>query len=219
MSMSGDCLRTVTPWAMTSCGSCAWACETRFCTSTAARSGIALEREGDREVRAAVVAAHGVDVQHVGHAVDLLVERHGHRFLDYVRARAEIVRGDLHRGQRDRRELCDRQPQQRQRADQQQEQRDDDREDRAVDEEASHRPRPSAAGRRSGGCGRSGRLLKLGRGDDRRLERRARARLLQAFDDDTIANRETLRRRPTCCRRGARASPGAPPPRRRRRPP
>ncbi len=150
ISVSGDCLRTVTPWAITSCGSCACAWETRFCTSTAARSGSRSSAKVTVEVRAAVVAAHGVDVEHVGDAVDLLVERHGHRFLDDVGAGAEVARVDLHRRQRDLRELRDRQLDQRQRSHQQQEQRDDDREDRPVDEEPRHADapgqRPAAAG-------------------------------------------------------------------------
>ena len=96
--------------------------------------GITLEFERHRNRRAAVVAAHRADVQHVGGAVDLLVDRRADGLLDDVRAGAEVEAVHLHRGQGDVGEFADRQADQRQRADEQQEQRDDDREDRAIDE-------------------------------------------------------------------------------------
>lgn len=39
-----DALRTVRPWRVTSCGSCAVASETRFCTFTASMSGLVPSR-------------------------------------------------------------------------------------------------------------------------------------------------------------------------------
>ena len=81
----GFCFVIVTPPWLTIAGSDDAACETRFCTSTAAMSsGIAdLESDGDR--RGAVVRARRGHVGHALDAVDLLFERRRHRVGDDLR--------------------------------------------------------------------------------------------------------------------------------------
>ena len=59
-------------------GSCAIAAETRFCTSTCAKSRSVPTCEGHDQRVGAVVGRCGLHVEHLLDAVDLLLDRQGH---------------------------------------------------------------------------------------------------------------------------------------------
>ena len=189
ISVSGDCLRTVTPALMTSTGSVGCACDTRACTSLAARSGSRSRRERHRDARRAIVGAGAADVEHVGDAVDRGVDLRRDRRLDDVGDSAEIRGLHAYGRQCDLGILRDRQAAERDRPAKHQEQRDDGSEDGSIDEKARHdgRSRLLAGGGR--GRGFAGRL---GFGDRRRFQYCPRQRLLQAFDHDAIARIQSL---------------------------
>ena len=96
---------------------------------------IGAEREGDGERHPAVGCRLREHVEHVLDAVDLLLERRGHRLGDDPRVRARI--GGAHDDCRrhDLRVLADRQLEERQRAGHDDHQRQHGREDRPIDEE------------------------------------------------------------------------------------
>ena len=106
------------------------------------------------------------------------------------------------RRRRDRRVRRDRQLRDREAAGQHDDDRDDPREDRTVDEEPCHGASPLPLRRAGGGTLRRSRWRRLG-ASFRRLHRRARPDLLQAFDDDACRRRRA-RPRPASCRRSAR---------------
>ena len=70
---------------------------------------IGAELEGDGERHVAVARALRRHVEHVLHAIDLLLDRRGHRFRHDLRVRARIIRRDLNGRRRDLRILRDRQ--------------------------------------------------------------------------------------------------------------
>ena len=84
---------TEMPFVRTSGGMRPSAWLTRFCTSTAARSGIAADLERDVDAREARVRARRGHVHHALDAVDDLLERRGDRALDRLRVGARVERG------------------------------------------------------------------------------------------------------------------------------
>ena len=95
--------------------------------------GAELERDGERHV--AVARALRSHVEHVLHAVDLLLDRRGHRLRHDLRVCAWIICRDLHSRRRDLRILRDRQGEERDCTHQRDYDADDAGEDRPVDEE------------------------------------------------------------------------------------
>ena len=146
---------------------------TRFCTSTAARSGSRSMSNVTVIVADAAVGARRGHVAHALDAVDRLLERRGHRALHRLRVGAGVER--RHRDRR-RRQLGiprDRQRRNRDRAREDDQQRADGRQDRPADEDVGEHEQCSPTCRRCPGCRR------CGAGRRRRHHRRAVANLLQ----------------------------------------
>ena len=99
------------------------------------RVRVGADLEGHRQPHLAVAAALGRHVEHVLHAVDLLLERRGHGVGDGLRAGAGIVGDDEDGRRRDLGILGDRQREQRNRAQQHDQDGQHRREDRPADEE------------------------------------------------------------------------------------
>ena len=100
---------------------------------------VVADLEGHRDdalARARGVRAH---VQHALHAVDLLLERRGHRVGNGLRVGAVVERRHLHGGRNNRGELRDRKREHRRDARKEHHERDHRREDRPADEESAHR--------------------------------------------------------------------------------
>ena len=95
-------LVTEMPLVRTSGGMRPSAWFTRFCTSTAARSGSRPISNVTVMLREARVRARGPHVLHALDAVDDLLERRRDRAFDGLRVRAGVERGD---GDRRRREI------------------------------------------------------------------------------------------------------------------
>ena len=149
---------------------------TRFCTSTAARSGshADLERHGDaREARA---RRRGPHVLHALDAVDDLLERRRHRALHRLRVRAGVERRDGHGRRREVRIARDRQRRNRDRARENDQQRADRREDRPPDEEFAEHLATSRLRRLFLALLRRGRPRRPGWLRQAALQRRARRR-------------------------------------------
>ncbi len=96
---------------------------------------IRAEREGDGERIAAVVAAGGLHVEHVVHAVDLRLDRLSDGRLHHRCARAWIGRADRHLRRDDVGKLGDRDAGDGDQPGERDDDRDDDREPRPVDED------------------------------------------------------------------------------------
>ncbi len=96
---------------------------------------VGAELEGDGDGELAVAGALAAHVQHVLHAVDLLLERRRHGLGDHRRRGAGIGRGDLDRRRRDLGILRDRQDEQRAEPDQRDEDAQHRGQDRPVDED------------------------------------------------------------------------------------
>ena len=122
--------------------------------------GVCADREGDRQGVGAVVGARRLHVDHVLHAVDVLLDRQGDGVDKGPCAGAGIARRDLHGRWDDVRILCVGQLNKRHEADEHDHQRNHVGENRPFDEEARNRAR--AAGRRlrrfPGGIGLPGHL-------------------------------------------------------------
>src|SRR5206468_615676 len=94
---------------------------------------VRAELEGDVDVDLAVVGALGGHVEHVLDAVDLLLDGGGDGVGGDLGAGARVEGGDLDGGRGDLRVLRDRQPQERDAADDHEDDRQDRGEDRPVD--------------------------------------------------------------------------------------
>ena len=129
-----DCFLTVTPCRRTSSGSIGSAIATRFCTSTWAASRL-VPISNVTVSEYAPSLGRGRHVEHVLHAVDLLLDRRGDGVGHDLGVGAGILRRHLHRRRRDLGILLDRQPPQRDGADQNRDHRDHVRKDRPLDEE------------------------------------------------------------------------------------
>ena len=109
-----------------------------------------VDVEGDRQRHRAVVGVARLHVEHVVHAVHLLLERRGDGLFHRDRVRSGILRGDQDLRRHDLRELRDRQPAHRHETAEDGDDGDDDRDDGPADEEAGHARLYSIAG---AGCG------------------------------------------------------------------
>ena len=94
--------------------------------------------EADVELHAAVARVGRLHVDHLVDAVDLLLDRRGHRLLDRHRRGARIVRGDADDGRGEEGVLLEAQAGERVDPEEHDQDRDDDRDDRPADEELGH---------------------------------------------------------------------------------
>jgi hypothetical protein len=121
---------------------------------------IGADLEGHVELHAAVAGVQRLHVEHVVHAVDLLLDGRGHRLLDHLGAGARVGGGDLDVGRGELRILLDGQLEQGGDPDQHDQDRDHHGHDGPADEELAMAY--SAAGARRAACGLQG-------GGDRRV--------------------------------------------------
>ena len=96
-----DFFLVLTPWRLTSSGRLASASFNAVLHQDLGHVQIGADLEGDRERVGAVAGAGGGHVDHVLHAVDLLLDGGGDGFGDHLGAGAGVGGRDLHRGRRD----------------------------------------------------------------------------------------------------------------------
>ncbi len=141
---------------------------------------------------AAVAGVERLHVDHVVHAVDLLLDRRGHRLLDHLRGRALVGGFDPDGRRRQLGILLDGQPLEHRQAEQGDDDRRDDGDDGPPDEEISHGS-CSGGGVWRWGFGGGGTYLD------------AVAHLLQPLDHDPVGGLEALGHDPIAADSGSRA--------------
>ncbi len=138
--MLGLCFLTVTPCWLTAAGKRACAGRNPVLGEHVGGVLVRADLEIDVKQHAAVAGVRRLHVDHVIDAVDLLLDRSGHRLFDRFGGSAGIISSHANVRWGEERILLDREPANDDDPDQERQDRDNDGNDRAPDEKVRHGP-------------------------------------------------------------------------------